>query len=101
MSFEVINAPVVYIDQMNKNFELFLDIFGIIFIDDILIYLRDEESHFNHLHVVLHMLKENKLYAKFSKCKFRLNNVNYLGHVISSEGIFIDQNKICLQKTTI
>ncbi|PKU62680.1 hypothetical protein MA16_Dca029087 [Dendrobium catenatum] len=70
MLFEVTNAPAVFMDLINRVFKPFLDIFVIVFIDDILIYSRNEESHSSHLQAVLQTLKENKLYVKFSKCEF-------------------------------
>ncbi|PKU68622.1 RNA-directed DNA polymerase [Dendrobium catenatum] len=94
MSFGVTNAPAIFMDLMNIIFKPFLDIFVIVFIDDILNYSSDKESHSSHLQAVLQTLKENKLYAKFSKCEFWLSSVNFLGHVISGEGISVDQNKI-------
>ncbi|XP_070032382.1 uncharacterized mitochondrial protein AtMg00860-like [Nicotiana tomentosiformis] len=66
----------------------------ILFIDDILIYSRSREEHEQHLWVVLQTLRDSQLYAKFSKCEFRLDSVAFLGHVIFAEGINVDPNKI-------
>ncbi|WMV45576.1 hypothetical protein MTR67_038961, partial [Solanum verrucosum] len=68
--------------------------FVIVFIDDILVYSRSEEEHANHLRQVLQILRDRKLYAKFSKCEFWLNSVAFLGHVVSDEGIRVDNQKI-------
>ena len=57
-------------DLMNRVFKQFLDKFVIVFIDDILIYSRDEREHNEHLKLVLQVLKEKQLYAKFKKCEF-------------------------------
>ena len=71
-----------------------LDKFVVIFIDDILIYSKNEEEHAEHLHIVLQRLREHKLYAKFSKCDFWLKKVQFLGHIISDKGISVDPSKI-------
>ena len=68
--------------------------FGIVFIDDILVYSRSEEDHANHLQHVLQILRDHKLYAKFSKCEFWLKSVAFLGHIVSDEGIRFDDQKI-------
>ncbi|GKV32449.1 hypothetical protein SLEP1_g41058 [Rubroshorea leprosula] len=69
MSFGLTNAPAVFMDLMNKIFQLYLDKFVIVFIDDILIFSPNEESHKEHLAIVLQILREKKLYAKFDKYK--------------------------------
>ncbi|XP_019430482.1 PREDICTED: uncharacterized protein LOC109337862 [Lupinus angustifolius] len=79
---------------MSQNFHPYLDTFVVVFIDDILIYSKDQEEHVKHLRKVLQILKDNLLYAKLSKCKFWLESVNFLGHVISSEGIVVDPPKV-------
>ena len=66
----------------------------VIFIDDILIYARSEEEHASHLRVVLQILKDRQIFAKFSKCEFWLQSVAFLGHIVSSEGIRLDSQKI-------
>ena len=70
MSFGLTNAPAVFMDLMNRVFKQYLDLFVIIFIDDILIYSRSEEEHASHLRVVLQTLKDRQLFTKFSKCEF-------------------------------
>ncbi|KAL4016633.1 hypothetical protein IC575_024285 [Cucumis melo] len=94
MSFGLTNAPAVFMDLMNRVFKDFLDLFVIVFIDDILIYSKTETEHEEHLHQVLETLRANKLYAKFSKCEFWLKKVTFLGHVVSSEGVSVDPTKI-------
>ena len=71
-----------------------LDKFVVVFIDDILIYSKNEEDHAQHLRIVLQRLRDHHLYAKFSKCEFWLDSVKFLGHTISSEGISIDPSKV-------
>ena len=70
MPFGVTNAPVVFMDYMNRIFRPFLDKFVVVFIDDILIYFRTHEEHAEHLRLVLGLLREKQLYAKLSKCGF-------------------------------
>ena len=65
-----------------------------VFIDDILVYSKDAKEHEQHLKIVLHTLREKKLYAKLSKCDFWLKEVSFLGHIVSSEGIRVDPTKI-------
>ena len=66
----------------------------VVFIDDILIYSKSEVEHTKHLLIVLQVLKEKKLYARFSKCEFWLKEVSFLGHVISSDGFYVDPSKV-------
>ena len=75
MSFGLTNAPAYFMNMMNKVFMEFLDKFVVVFIDDILVYLKNEEEHKEHLHLVLVKLREHQLYAKFSKCEFWLKEV--------------------------
>ena len=90
MPFGLTNAPAAFMDLMNRVFKPYLDTFVIIFIDDILVYSRSEEEHAEHLRIVLQTLRNKKLYAKFSKCEFWLEEVVFLGHVISTEGVYVD-----------
>ncbi|KAH0694961.1 hypothetical protein KY285_022058 [Solanum tuberosum] len=94
MSFGLTNAPAAFMDLMNRVFKPYLDMFVIVFIDDILIYSRNEEDHASHLRTVLQTLKDKELYAKFSKCEFWLKSVAFLGHIVSGDGIKVDTRKI-------
>ena len=94
MPFGVTNAPGVFMDYMNRIFHLYLDSFVVVFIDDILVYSKTREEHEEHLRVVLQTLKDNRLYAKLSKCDFWLEEVSFLGHVISKGGIAVDPSKV-------
>ncbi|KAL5578044.1 hypothetical protein UlMin_019743 [Ulmus minor] len=87
MPFGLTNAPAAFMDLMNRVFRAYLDKFVIVFIDDILIYSRSREEHAEQLRTVLRTLSEHRLYAKFSKCEFWLDRVQFLGHVISRDGI--------------
>jgi hypothetical protein len=94
MSFEITNAPTAFMDTMNRVFHDYLDQFTIVFIDDILIYSRTSEDHEEHLQKILEKLRSEKLYAKLEKCKFRLDSVSFLRHVIFGEGVAIDPEKV-------
>ena len=94
MPFRFTNAPAVFMDLMNKVFHPYLDQFVIVFINDILVYLKNVEEHAFHLIIVLQTLRERHLYAKFLKCEFWLNEVVFLGHVVSGNGIFVDPIKV-------
>ena len=94
MPFGLTNGPDAFMYLMNRVFQPYLDQFVIVFIDDILVYSKSLEEHERHLRIVLQTLQEKQLYAKFSKCEFWLEKVVFLGHVVSSEGIFVDPNKV-------
>ncbi|GJV61012.1 putative reverse transcriptase domain-containing protein [Tanacetum coccineum] len=81
-------------DLMNQVCKPYLDRFVIVFINDILIYSKSKKEHEGHLKLILRLLKKEELYAKFSKCEFWLSKVQFLGHVIDSEGIHVDPAKI-------
>ncbi|GKF27331.1 putative reverse transcriptase domain-containing protein, partial [Tanacetum coccineum] len=84
MHFRLTNAPAIFIDLMNRVCKPYLDKFVIIFIDDILIYSKNKEEHGEHLKTILNLLRSEKLFAKFSKCDFWLDSMQFLGHVIDS-----------------
>jgi hypothetical protein len=94
MSFGLINAPAHFMYLMNSVLMSELDKFVVVFIDDILIYFKNEEEHAHHLHVILQRLRDHQLYTKFRKCAFWLNEVPFLGHIIPVEGIAVDPNKV-------
>nr|GEU52394.1 putative reverse transcriptase domain-containing protein [Tanacetum cinerariifolium] len=86
MPFGLTNAPAVFMDLMNRVCKPYLDRFVIVFIDDILIYSKSKQEHEEHLKLILELLKKEQLYAKFSKCEFWIPKVQFLGHVIDSQG---------------
>jgi hypothetical protein len=94
MSFGLTNAQAHFMYLMNSVFRLELDKFVVVFIDDILVYSKNEEEHEQHLRIILQQLRDHQLYAKFSKCAFWLKEVPFLGHVISVEGIVVDSSKV-------
>ena len=90
MSFGLTNAPAAFMDLMNRVFRSFVDQFVVVFVNDILMYSKSMEEHVYHLRTVLQTLRENQLYAKFSKCDFRTESVSFLGHVVTKDGIQLD-----------
>ena len=94
MPFGLKNSPTTFMDLMHKVFQPYLDQFVGVFVEDILIYSESEEEHEDHLRIVLQTLKEPQLYAKFSKCKFWLIEVKFLGHVVSASGVSVDLEKV-------
>jgi hypothetical protein len=94
MSIGLTNAPAHFTYLMNSVFMPELDKFVVVFIDDILIYSKNEEEHATHLRIVLTRFREHQLYAKFSKCAFWLEEIQFLGHVLSADGIVVDPSKV-------
>jgi hypothetical protein len=94
MSFVLTNAQAYFMNLINKVFMEYLDQFVVVFIDDILIYSPNKETHEDHIRLVLQKLRDNQLYAKFSKCDFWLKEVAFLGHIFTDGGIKVDPGKI-------
>ncbi|GKV34371.1 hypothetical protein SLEP1_g42748 [Rubroshorea leprosula] len=94
MPFGLTNAPARFMDLMNRVFGKYLDQFVVVFIDDILIYSSSRTLHEKHLRTVLETLRRERLFAKFKKCEFWLDNVAFLGHVVTKDGISVDPQKI-------
>ncbi|WVZ84760.1 hypothetical protein U9M48_031751 [Paspalum notatum var. saurae] len=94
MSFGLTNAPAFFMYLMNSVFMNELDKFVVVFIDDILVYSKNEKEHEEHLRIVLSRLRDHKLYAKFSKCAFWLKEVAFLGHILSAKGVAVDPSKV-------
>ncbi|KAI3743000.1 hypothetical protein L1987_60701 [Smallanthus sonchifolius] len=94
MPFRLTNAPAVFMDLMNRVCKPYLDQFVIVFIDDILIYSKNKEEQEEHLRLILELLRQEQMYAKFSKCEFWIREVQFLGHVVNEKGIHVDPSKI-------
>ena len=94
MPFGLSNAPSTFQATMNQLFRPFLRRFVTVFFDDILIYSHSEEEHFHHLTLVLQVLRDNRFYAKASKCQFFQRTIEYLGHLVSANGVQADPAKI-------
>src|SRR4051812_42590913 len=94
MSFGLTNAPATFSRLMNYIFMEYLNKFVVVYLDDILIYSKNDEEHAEHLRLILAKLREHKLYAKYSKCEFWLPEVTYLGHVISKDGVAVNPERI-------
>lgn len=94
MPFGLTNAPITFLSLMNEVFQQFLRKFVIIFFDDILIYSKDRKEHLEHLTMVLAVLHKHSLFAKRSKCRFACKQIDYLGHLVSTEGVQADPSKI-------
>ena len=92
--FGLTNAPPTFMCLMNSVFSKYLDKFFLVFLDDILIYCKNEKDHEGHLRLTLQLLREHQPYAKLSKCDFYRDRIQYLGHIISEEGISVDLEKI-------
>ena len=81
-------------DLMHKVFQSYLDQFVVVFVDDILTYSKSKEEHEGYLGIVLWVIRDHQLYAKFSKCEFWLTEVKFLGHVVLVSGVSMDPEKV-------
>ena len=94
MPFRLTNAPAAFMDLMHRVFQPYLDQFIVVFVDDILIYSQSEWEHEYHLRIVLQLLRDHQLYAKFSKCEFWHTEVRFLVHVVSASDVLVDPEKV-------
>jgi hypothetical protein len=94
MPFGLTNAPSTFQALMNDVFKPYLRRFVLVFFDDILIYSKSFADHLLHLQTVLEVLEHHKLFAKLSKCRFAVDEVDYLGHLISQQGVRADPSKL-------
>ena len=94
MPFGLTNAPAAFMDLMHRVFQPYIDQFFMVFVDDILIYSQSKWKHEYHLRIVLQLLRDHQLYAKFGKFEFWLSEVIFLGHVVSASGMSVDPEKV-------
>ena len=94
MPFGLTNAPAAFTDLVYRVFQPYLDQFVGVFMDDILIHSQLEWEHKYHLRMVLQLLRDHRLYAKFSKCEFWLTEVRFLGHAVSASEVSVDPEKV-------
>ena len=92
--FGLTNVPATFMCLMNNILSNYLDKFLVFFIEDILIYSKNEQEHKEHLKIVLQVLREQQLYAKFSKCDFFKDKIQYLEHIMSKYGISVNPDKV-------
>ena len=94
MPIGLTNAPTAFMDLMHRVFLPYLDQFVVVFVDDILNYSQSEREHEDHMRIVLQLLRDHQLYAKFSKYEFWLTEVRFLRHVVSALGVSVNPEKV-------
>ncbi|MBW0581180.1 hypothetical protein O181_120895 [Austropuccinia psidii MF-1] len=94
MPFGLTNAPASFQNLVNDIFQDLLNVYVVVYLDDIMVFSKSEEEHVTHVSTVLCRLRANNLFAKASKCLFHVSSVEYLGYVVSSEGLKMDQAKV-------
>ncbi|MBW0530176.1 hypothetical protein O181_069891 [Austropuccinia psidii MF-1] len=94
MPFGLTNAPAAFQNLVNDIFQDLLDVYVVVYLDEIMVFSKAEEEHVTHVSTVLSRLITNNLFAKALKCLFHVSSVEYLGYVVSSEGLKMDQEKV-------
>src|ERR1700675_468903 len=94
MPFGLKNAPATFVRLMDEVFQDYLDRFLIVYLDDIVVYSKSLDEHLHHLELIFSRLCEHKLYAKLERCQFMQNEIKFLGHLVSAEGICVNPDKV-------
>ncbi|MBW0556180.1 hypothetical protein O181_095895 [Austropuccinia psidii MF-1] len=94
MPFGLTNAPDSFQNLVNDIFQDLLDVYVVVYLDDIMVFSKYDKEHFTHVSTVISRLRANNLFAKTSKCLFHVSCVKYLGEVVSSEGLKMDQANV-------
>ncbi|CAF5087292.1 unnamed protein product, partial [Rotaria sp. Silwood1] len=94
LPFGLTNAPPTFMRLMNSIFHKYLDVFVIIYLDDILVYSKKEQDHYHHIKLVLQLLRDNHLYVNKAKCQFGVDHIEFVGHIVTSQAIKVDDNKV-------
>ncbi|MBW0577595.1 hypothetical protein O181_117310 [Austropuccinia psidii MF-1] len=94
MPFGLTNAPASFQNLVNDIFQDLLDVYVVVYLDDIMVFSKYKEEHVTHVSTFLSRLRANNLFSKALKCLFHVSSVEYLGYVVSSEGLKINQEKV-------
>ena len=94
LPFGLTNAPATFQAVMNRIFEPYIGRFVVVYLDDILVFSRNREEHLKHLETCLDVLRKQKFHAKASKCHWAKSELEYLGHIVSAEGVRMDPKKV-------